>query len=163
MSTELAGKERVSKLLPSFLASAQETFETMVFMPIQPGAPFPKGHGMPQGFISGTISLSGEDQCGNLSLVFPLDVARMAFCKMMGMPDGSEVQSQELNDVVGELSNMVAGGAKSHLQDQNINFKIGLPSVVVGEGHYLEPPKDAQTVVVELKAEGGSFFLELAF
>ena len=154
--------ERVTKLLPAFLESTVSTFETMVFIPVIADKPEEKNKGKPTGFISSTIGLSGDDQSGNLSLVFPMDLAKTIFRSMMGMQEDDNVAENELNDVVGELANMVAGGAKSRLQEIGINFKIGLPTVVVGENHYLEPPREAHTVVVPMNTAKGLFYLELS-
>jgi chemotaxis protein CheX len=153
---------QILALLPSFIASAREVFETMVFMPATPGEPATKTKGRPTGHISGTISLSGDEISGNLSLLFSLSLATRIFRKMMSMDDNAPVHQQEINDVVGELANMVAGGAKSRLQEKHVHFKIGLPTVVVGDSHYLEPPKDVKTMVVPLACGGETFYMELS-
>ncbi len=154
--------EKVKKLVPAFAESAKSTFETMVFLPLTVGEPKAKDKGQPTGYISGTISLTGDDQCGNLSLIFPMEMAKVVFRSMMGMSESDAVADAELNDVVGELANMVAGGAKSRLQELGINFKIGLPTVVVGNDHHLEPPKDAATLVIPCTTEKGVLHLELS-
>ncbi|HBA84112.1 MAG TPA: hypothetical protein DCZ95_08470 [Verrucomicrobia bacterium] len=155
--------DRVTAVLPSFIESARQIFETMVFMPVSFGDATPKDKGYPTGSISGTIGMAGDDQRGTLSLIFPLPLAQAIFRAMMGMPENETVADAELNDVVGELSNMVAGGAKSRLQEIDVNFKIGLPTVVVGQNHYLDTPKEAQTVIVPVITDKGSFHMELSF
>ena len=161
--TDIHNCERVSKLLPAFIDSTKTTFETMVFLPVVAKDAIPKNRGTPMWYISGTISLTGDDQCGNLSVMFPMDLAKAIFRSMMGMQASDPVQDEELHDVVGEIANMVAGGAKSRLQEIGFNFKIGLPTVVVGENHYLEPPREVQTVVVPMNTEKGMFYIELSF
>lgn len=157
-------KSRIDELLPAFIAGACEVFETMVFMPITCGQPTEKLPGIPQGYISGTISINSADDTisGNLSVIFDLPVATKVFQKMMGMDETSPVEPQEVNDVVGELANMIAGGAKSRLQETAVHFKIGLPTVVVGEKHYIEPQKHVRTVVVTITSDAGQFFMELS-
>jgi chemotaxis protein CheX len=156
---------RWTKLLPAFVDSATDVFRTMVFMPVIHGQPSQKSRGTPTGAISGTISLTGEDVTGNLSIMLSKPLATKIFRSMMGMDASAQVNEQEINDVVGELANMIAGGGKSKLQEVGVNFKIGLPSVVVGENHHIEPPKNVDTVVVSLTAETGEegeLFLELS-
>ena len=160
--SETSTTNNAENLLPDFLESATSTFETMVFMPITFGDKQEKGKGNPRGAISGTISLTGEEQSGNLSLIFPMKLAQAVFRAMMMMGEDDPVDNSELNDVVGELANMVAGGAKSRLQEKDIHFKIGLPTVVVGEDHYLEPPRDVTTIVVPVSCAKGDFFIELS-
>ena len=154
----------VSDLVSEFIDSALATFETMVFMQIQPGAVSEKRAGEPLGGISSTISLTGEgDRNALLSLLFPMPLARNIFRSMMGMTEEDPVEDNEINDVVGELANMVAGGAKSSLQNKGVNFKLGLPTVAVGEQHHLEGPKQAETQVVEVNTDGGVFYMELSY
>ena len=154
--------DRTSQLVAFFVQSANEVFQTMVFIPITPGEPAKKTKGSPSGYISGTISLTGEEIKGNISLIFDMPLATQIFRSMMGLDANSPVNAQEINDVVGELANMVAGGAKSKLQEQKINFKIGLPTVIVGENHYIEPPRNVSTIVVPIDIQGGKFFIELS-
>ena len=162
--SEMAKNDKVMVLLPAFLESVKEVFETMVFMPVTLGEAKPKAKGEPTGSISGTISLGADDLSGNLSLIFSLPLATRIFRSMMGMDESAPVNQQEINDVVGELANMTAGGAKSRLQEKEIHFKIGLPTVVVGENHYLEPPKEVKTVVVPLTVNNTQevFYIELS-
>jgi chemotaxis protein CheX len=155
-------KSRWVDLLPAFIESAGDVFRTMVFLPVTPGQPSEKNRGTPTGAISGTIGLTGEEISGNLSIILSMPLATKVFRSMMGMDANTEVNAQELTDVVGEIANMVAGGGKSKLQEAGVNFKIGLPSVVVGENHHIEPPKDVDTVVVSMGTEAGEFFLELS-
>jgi chemotaxis protein CheX len=134
----------------------------MVFMPITPGQPIHKSKGWPCGFISGTISLTGEVISGNISLILDMPLATRVFRSMMGLDENAPVNAQEINDVVGELVNRIAGGAKSKLQDQNVHFKIGLPTVIVGDKHYIEPPKNVHTTVVPFTTQEGEFHIELS-
>ncbi len=155
-------QEQLEMLLPYFVESIKNVFETMVFMPVEVGERVPKSQGLPKGYVSGTISLTGEDISGNLSIIFTSATATAVFRAMMGMSDDTAVNQNEVNDVVGEIANMVAGSAKSKLQEKNVHFKIGLPTVVVGEGHYIEPPRNVETVVVPVKGTAGEFFMEIS-
>ena len=162
--SETTKNDKATTLLPAFLEGVKEVFETMVFIPVTLGEPTQKVKGFPTGFISGTISLNADDTSGNLSLIFGLPLATKIFRSMMGMDENAEVNQQEINDVVGELANMTAGGAKSRLQEKEIHFKIGLPTVVVGENHYLEPPKEVKTMVVPITVNDSQavFYIELS-
>jgi chemotaxis protein CheX len=156
-------QDTIVNFLPAFHEAAREVFDTMVFMPVSPGEPTVKTRGMPRGYISSTISLTGENLSGNLSILFELSLATDVFRSMMGMAPEDEVKPEEIGDVVAELANMIAGGAKSRLQERGVNFKIGLPTVVVGEAHCMEPMKDVDTVVIPMKTTGGEFYMEVSF
>ena len=157
------------KLMPAFRESTREAFETMAMTSIEIGAAIPKQKGQPEGAISGTIGISGSVQataapiCGNVSLIFEKNTVERIFKAMTGMGSDETVNADELKDVVGELANMVAGGAKSKTQGNGVDFNISLPTVVVGEKHHLEMPSNTKSFVVPLKANSDTFFLELSF
>lgn len=152
----------IEKMLPVFCESASQTFETMVYMPIKCGEAVLKNAGLPLGAISGTIGITGEGICGCLSLIFSKKLAQKIFSSMMMMDDDASIEDHELHDAVGELSNMVAGGAKAKLQEEGIDFVIGLPTVVVGEAHHLEPPTKATTYIVPMEVSEETFYMELS-
>ncbi len=159
----MPSKLSVQEMCPAFTESIKEVFETMVFMPITVGAMEAKQSSAPQGAIAGSLGLTGDVMSVNLSLVFGMPLASAVFRAMMGMGEDDPVTPQEVGDVVGELANMMAGGAKTRLQDQHgMDFKLGLPSIVMGESLHVEPPKKTVTVVIPMTAEKGIFYLELS-
>ena len=144
-------------LLDALCTSATSAFETMVFKAAKADKPFLRTGTLPPGSISGTISLTGDNVMGSVSLIFNQDIIEKLFRSMMMMGDTDPVDMGELKDAVGELTNMVAGGAKSQLQGKGIEFNIGLPTVVVGENHYLELPHDATSYIVPMTTDAGAF------
>ncbi len=157
------------KLLPAFIDSCVQAFETMAFVATTPGEPISKENGAPRGQISGTIgvagsiALTGDTLCGNVSLIFPDQVGEAIFRSMMMLGDDEPVDDTELQDAVGELANMAAGGAKAAMQAMGLNFNISLPSVVVGDGHHLAQPATAVSIVVPMKTEKFEFFMQVTF
>lgn len=157
------------KLIPVFLESAKEAFETMAMTAVDFGEAKPKAKGLPLGAISGTIgvagqvSATGKPLCGNASLIFETCAVEKIFRSMTGMGPDDAVNADELRDAVGELANMVAGGAKSKLQGNGVEFNISLPTVVVGKDHHLEMPSNTTSYVVPIVANSDTFFLELSF
>jgi chemotaxis protein CheX len=158
------------QVISAMKGSVQQAFETMAFMKVECDGLTPKVKGAPTGSLSGSIGLTGRATTadvpvrGNISLVFPnMDLAKAVFRSMMMMEPDSEVNDDEIKDAVGELANMVAGGAKSQLQGNGFDIGIGLPTVVVGENHYLEVPADPVSFVIPVKADAGTFFLTMSF
>ncbi len=161
--SEHQAKYTIGELAPVFVDSVSEVFETMVFMPVTSGETTSKRKQWPTGGIAGTVTLTDEKMSINLTLIFGTSLAKSIFKAMMGMEDDdSLVDSNEVSDVVGELANMAAGGAKTRLQNQGFSFKLGLPSVVVGDNIHLDPPADAQSAVAPIQTEGGEFYIELS-
>lgn len=152
----------IQEIYPAFVESVQEIFETMVFMSTTAGSPLPEGHEPPRGGIAGSLSITSDEITISVSLVFGTELAFAVFRAMMGMEKSDPVQIEEVSDIVGELANMTSGGAKTRMQDEYPHLQLGLPSVVVGQDLYVDPPKNAQTVIVPLSAESGDFFLEVS-
>lgn len=164
---ETAFKE---KLVPAFINSTLAAFETMAFLPTEADESQMTLNDQPRGNVSGTIGISGnialtgDELCGNLSLIFPDGIADDIFRSMMMMEPGDEVEPQEVVDAVGELSNMAAGGAKAAMQDIGLHFMISLPSVVTGKDHTLaKPASGSMNCVVPMKNEKGTFYLDISF
>lgn len=151
-------------ILSAITTSAEQAFETMLFTSLSHNGYEPLvDEGEPHGAISGSISLTGTINesgkaisCG-ITLMFEKNVAESFFKAMMMMGDDDPVVEAELKDAIGELANMVAGGAKSSLQDQGIALAIGLPSTVVGENHNISGPRNAARFALVPQSDKGPF------
>ncbi len=149
--------------------SLMNTFEQMVFVPVTVGEPTDKADGNPTGSISGTIGLTGShndnqtELRATLSLIFPEELAMSIFRGMMMMDDTTPVEMAELRDVVGELTNMTAGGAKTILSGNGFKLSLSLPSVAVGRDHYLgATPGIAFSKVVPISFKESVFYFEVS-
>ncbi len=158
-----------TKLLPAFIESTRQAFETMVFLPTTAGEPVFDAEVRPKGDFSGTIgvtgsiALTGDNLRGNLSLIFPDGMAANLFRAMTMMGPDDPVNPQEVVDAVGELANMCAGGAKASMQEIGVNFMISLPSVVSGHEHSLARMAGCATCLVPLRNDQGEFHMEISF
>lgn len=155
-------KEKLDKLVPEFCESMRQTFETMVFLPVECGDPEPIADGGPLSDISATIGLTGSEFSGILALAFTLEVSEAVFRSMMMMEAGDPVEKAELKDAVGELANMVAGGAKATLQNGGMDCALGLPTVISGDSHQLQSPADAAVCLVPVSTDKGKFYMRIA-
>ena len=113
-----------------FIKSIQNVFKTMLSAEVEFGKPHVMADDEPRPDVSGIIGFSG-DATGSVVLSFTQDVAVKVASTFAGAV--VEMHSEDFADAIGELANMVAGGAKSEFQGLNIN--ISLPSVIIGEGH----------------------------
>jgi chemotaxis protein CheX len=78
---------------------------------------------------------------------------------------GEEVTSIDdtVTDMVGEITNMVTGGAKRLLSEQGYRFDMAIPSVVSGKNHIIHHKSKAPIVVVPFNTQAGNFFIEICF
>ncbi|MEW6536719.1 MAG: chemotaxis protein CheX [Candidatus Auribacterota bacterium] len=109
--------------------------------------------------ISGTIGVAG-DATGSVTINFPREVVLRVVSNMLGM-DVDDI-NDDVKDAVGEIANMIAGGAKGELTQMGFNFKIALPVVCVGKNHYTNYPKDVVCVVIPFSMDEGDFSVEVA-
>lgn len=142
-------------ILP-FIKATRNVFETMLQMPVTVGNPSVKKTNEPAHDVSAIISMSGDLE-GTVVLSFPLDTAR----RVVAVFTGSEaaMPHEELSDAVGELVNMIAGGAKAQFTGKNVS--ISCPSVVIGQGHSVFGAKDVVSVGIPCSCDCGEFAVEV--
>ncbi len=70
--------------------------------------------------------------------------------------------STTVRDGVGEISNMIAGGAKATMQERGLDYSIALPTVTVGAAHCHSHPIDVSCVIVPVVTDAGDLSIEIA-
>ena len=142
-----------------FINSIRGVLKTMADVEVQVLKPTIelKGH---RADVSGVIGFSGE-VVGACVLCFPSDVA----CKLASAFAGEEISIElpDLPDAIGELTNMVAGNAKS--QFAGLSVDISLPTVVIGEQHDITVtgvPSNIPRLIIPCQTDFGTFHLEAA-
>ncbi|HNQ24755.1 MAG TPA: chemotaxis protein CheX [Phycisphaerae bacterium] len=144
------------RYINSFVGATCNVFETMVGMPVAVDKPTVKSEATPSADVSGVIGFSG-DATGSVVLAFSFDTA----AKIASAFAGAQITPQhpDFADAIGELANMVAGGAKSKFDGFNIN--ISLPNVIVGRDHNVCPSRSAPRIVIPCRTEAGFFYVEV--
>lgn len=141
-----------------FLKAVTNTFATMLSADAHRGELTlgdPKQRTYP---ISGLIGLSGKAS-GMVVINLSTEVALRA-ASMMLMDDLKEVDEDVL-DAVGELANVIAGQAKTELEQYQLS--VGLPNVITGEGHEVRFPSNTPPLAVPFKTDFGPLRLEVGF
>lgn len=145
-----------ARYINPFVRSVCRTFETMCALKVTVGKPMLKTDDNPATDVSGVIGFSG-DAAGSVVLHFNFDVASRIASKFAGTaitPDHAD-----FSDAIGELANMVAGGAKS--QFEGLDISISLPSVIVGKNHNVSASKSAPRLVIPCQTDAGQFHVEV--
>lgn len=139
-----------------FIASIQNVFTTMMQLPVTVQPPKIKDNPSMTYDVSGIIGLSG-DVVGSVVLSFPKDTAERIVSLLTGSPMTCE--SPDFADAIGELVNMVSGGAKASFTGKKVS--ISCPSVVVGTGHKVAKQTDAPTIVIPCATDCGEVAIEV--
>ncbi len=144
-------------IINPFVRSVVNVFATMLDCPVQRDGLAIKRNRSPAYDVTAIIGLSGKARG---SVVFSLD-RPMAF-KVVERLLGEEVR--EINstvvDAVGELTNMIAGGAKADLS--RFELSLGLPNVVVGKNHVILFPEKAIPLCIAFRTPFGPVALDVA-
>jgi len=107
-----------------------EVFATMLSLPAEILADAAPGGA--SGRVSGSVGFVGETVTGAVYLHVPAALAGHMTGAMLGLPAEETPGDAEVNDVVGEVTNMVAGGLKSWLCDAGAACALGTPAIIRG-------------------------------
>jgi chemotaxis protein CheX len=144
-----------------FLTSLMNVLETMAMTKLQPGKPSLKREEVSRGDVSGVIGMVGPQTKGSLSVTFDEELALSIMEKMLG--DRPDAINEEVTDMVGEITNMVTGGAKNMLGDKGYDFNMATPTVVSGKNHTINHQCDGSTLIIPFTSDCGGAFIEVSF
>lgn len=139
-----------------FVESVQNTFGTMCGLSVRIGKPELKVNDAPGTDVSGVIGFSG-DAAGSVVLHFSFDTASKVCTAFAGTDINPE--HPDFADALGELTNIVAGGAKSKFD--GLNISISLPNVIVGRNHCVSASKSSPRILIPCETDAGVFHLEI--
>ncbi len=140
-----------------FVGSICNVFETMCGLKVTIGKPAIAPSKSEQTDVTALIGFSG-DAAGSVVLCFGFDIASKAASAFAGTEITPE--HEDFGDALGELANMVAGGAKAKLEGLNVN--ISLPNVVIGEDQRISASRSCPRLIIPCSTDAGNFHVEVA-
>jgi chemotaxis protein CheX len=140
-----------------FIQSVQNVFSTMLQLPVSVGEPHLKEGARSSHDVSGIIGMSG-DVTGCVVLSFASATAERIVALFTGHETRSD--SDDFADAVGELVNMISGGAKANFPNRRVS--ISVPSVVVGPGHTIARQSEVPCVIIPCATDCGEMVIEVA-
>jgi len=146
------------EVINPFIHSTTNALQTMAFIKPAIGKPFLKTSQNLVCDVSGSIGISGETT-GTINVNFGTEVICKIVSNMLG--EAHDIIDETVTDAVGEIANMIAGGAKGEMQAKGMNFTIALPSVTVGKNHSHAHPTDVPTIVIPFSMDQGDFAVEV--
>ncbi|GGI79345.1 chemotaxis protein CheX [Shewanella gelidii] len=144
-----------------FLTSLLNVMSTMASMELEPGKPALKTDPIAKGDVSGLIGMVGPQTKGSLSITFERELILTTMQKMLG--EEHEEIDDEVTDLVGEITNMVTGGAKNILSDKGYEFEMATPMVVTGKDHTISHKAKGKKIIMPFSSEFGTAFIEICF
>lgn len=110
--------------------------------------------------VTGSIGLAGENLTGAVYLHFFEPFARQATAAMFGLNE-AELSQSEVNDAIGELCNIVAGGLKSSLCDASFPCAVSTPAIIRGTAFQVETPMEGQRTDLSFDCQGQRVAVEV--
>lgn len=144
-----------------FLSSMLNVMSTMAQMELIPEKPKLKKDETAMGDVSGLIGMVSPETKGSLSITFDSPLALATMKGMVG--EAPDEVNDEITDLVGEITNMVTGGAKRMLSEKGFEFDMATPIVVSGANHTIHHKSKGPVVIIALKGEAGKAYIEFSF
>jgi len=135
ITTKLDIRTHVGTIVP-------QVFETMLSQTITPG---PDSVTWSGDRVSGAIGIEGDGIRGQIYIHFSVPLAGRVGRAMLGMSETDPLDDSSINDVVGEIANMVVGGLKSALCDEGHDCAMSTPSIMRGPNVTVEMPVETQS------------------
>jgi len=139
-----------------FILSTFSAFRTMLHCELSRGTPFMKNGWHPSHEVSGVIGLSGRAK-GTVVVGLGRETA-MSVTEVILQHRPPEINA-DVVDAVGELTNIIAGRAKSQLE--HLELSVGLPSVITGRCHCIQFPTKVMPICIPFESDWGPITVEV--
>jgi len=157
MSTSVTPAMTVDYVNP-VISSTRNVFEMMLGCTPRRTGLMLKGENAPKHELSAVIGITGK-AAGTIIVSFSKEVAIEVLQRMVGT-DAQEINS-DVCDAVGELTNMIAGGAKAQLA--HLELSISIPNIVSGPDHKVHYQSEIKPICILFESEIGPFMIEVGF
>jgi chemotaxis protein CheX len=150
-------------LLNPFIAATLECLKQMAGVKPERKRVFVKTDPLMHGDVCGIIGMT-NGITGSCVVSFPDALAKRIVARFLG-EDEKTINASMIEDGIGEVANMVAGGAKRKFADTDYRFNISTPTVVHGEPVKLFNPADTVSIACEFTADPAwseTFLIEVA-
>ena len=107
-----------------------DVFETMLAINLESVESPPVHTEFENAKVVGSVGFAGKIR-GAVHVQFGAGFARTVTGAMLGMDPG-ELGDDDIDDTIGELSNMIGGGGKSKLCDSGFSCQLSIPTVLRG-------------------------------
>lgn len=138
------------ELINPFVASTQSVFQTMLGCTLARGPLSLKKDHAPMHEVSGLIGLCGKCQ-GMVVVSLGRETALEVAATMLG--DRPTELDADVLDAVGELTNMIAGAAKTQLEQYALS--ISLPTVICGKAQAIKFPSETPPMLIPFESQIG--------
>ncbi|MBU0728117.1 MAG: chemotaxis protein CheX [Proteobacteria bacterium] len=148
-----------AELINPFLNAVKNVIETMAQTKVTALKPKLKDNTVTYGEVTGIIGMASENIAGTMILSFSESCIIDIVANMLMEEPKTKIDA-EIVDAVGELTNMICGGAKADLAKLNHKFDLATPTMIVGKGVEISHFSNIPTIVIPFSTEKGPFVVE---
>lgn len=148
-----------AELINPFLNATKNVLETMAQTKVTPKKPHLKEGSASYGEVTGIIGMTSDEITGCMIVSFSEKCILKIVANML-MEDLRAKIDDEVVDAVGEITNMICGGAKAELAKVDHKFNLATPTMVVGKGVEISYYSEAPTIVIPFETADGPFVVE---
>ncbi|MEE4242935.1 MAG: chemotaxis protein CheX [Desulfopila sp.] len=140
------------------IAATVEIFTSMVMMDVAVSSVQDQNIETYEDTITGVIGLAGTHK-GVLAIHVPHNVAFAITGNFLGME--IEEMTEDVEDAIGELANMLGGNVKSILSEKGRDIDLSLPSTISGKEYGFHTIAGAEKTFIPFDCQNGTFYVEL--
>lgn len=146
------------KYINPFLNGTLEVLKKMAFVESIAGKPYTKTDSTACGDVSGIIGITGN-AVGSLAISF----SEQSICAIAGNMLGETYKDicRDIFDTVGELTNMISGVARTHMEREGLIVYAAIPTVVYGKNHIVMHILKSPSIVIPFSTKHGQFFVDV--
>ncbi|MFO7753711.1 MAG: chemotaxis protein CheX [Desulfobacteraceae bacterium] len=141
-----------------FINSAINVLNTMAGIKAVPGKPGVRRSSFGKGDIHGFIGLNGHGINGFFIISFTRTCINEILSNIADAPADESLPN--MSDAVGELTNMISGGAKATLSQKGFFFDVAVPSTGTSRPDIPEGMKGEPVIIVPFQTGKGNFYIE---
>ena len=147
-------------LAKPFIKATKDVLSSVASLEVVAGTPYVKKDKRARGDVSAIIGVTG-DKNGTFSISFDRKTAIHIVKQMLG--DAIEDIMQDVQDAMGEITNMISGHARVGLADMGLKLQGSTPSVIMGDNHTIAHMTSAMAIAIPFSCDAGTFTLEFCF
>lgn len=148
------------ELINPFIKSTSNVLNTMTTMEAMQGEAV-ECQNLPPADVTGILNMVSDEVQGVLAISFTKPVIYELTKRLVG------IEPTDIDDIVeslvGDITNMVYGGAKTLLEEEGYNFDMAIPTVIQEVDRNIDFPQNCKVIVVTFSTDAGEFYLEISF
>ncbi len=149
-----------AKLINPFVLAAYNCIETMTGITPEREKPYIKEDALSRSDLTGTVGFVAKGVLGSLSLGFQAETIIKIYNIIVN--ENETRITREIQDLAGELTNIITGGAKKEFSKFGLSFEISIPLVARGKNITIHHQVNTPVIVLPFTIEESPFLLEVA-